>query len=318
MGPGEGGVREAAAAFEAMLTPPEEDKKQPAEAQPEGEEPEAAETDITPDSDELEGQEVEATADEEQNEEPAEAAKVFTVKIDGKEVEVTEDELKLGYSRTADYTRKTQQLAEQRKQFEGELEAARMERAEYAQLLPKLRAGLEAGMGPEPNWAELRQQDPAKAAVLWQQREDMRRHLEGVKAEEARLQQQFAREQAEAAEQRSVEQRNRLLEKFPRWRDDKFRTSATAEIRQTLQDVGFAPEEAVLTDHRSLILAWKAAQYDKLQVAKGKVKDKVAAAPVVKPGGVVPKAKSSVERAREVQRSTGSVRDTAKLFESLI
>ena len=37
---------------------------------------------------------------------------VFTVKVDGKEIEVTLDELQKGYSRTQDYTRKTQQVAE--------------------------------------------------------------------------------------------------------------------------------------------------------------------------------------------------------------
>jgi hypothetical protein len=44
--------------------------------------------------------------------EEQEQPQVFTVKVDGKEVEVTLDELQKGYSRTQDYTRKTQQIAE--------------------------------------------------------------------------------------------------------------------------------------------------------------------------------------------------------------
>lgn len=39
----------------------------------------------------------------------------YTVKVDGEEIAVPLSELVAGYSRTADYTRKTQQLAEQRK-----------------------------------------------------------------------------------------------------------------------------------------------------------------------------------------------------------
>jgi len=68
---------------------------------------------------------------------------VFTVKVDGKEVEVTLDELQKGYSRTQDYTRKTQQIAEIRKQVEAETEAVRAERAQYAQMLGALQAQLQ-------------------------------------------------------------------------------------------------------------------------------------------------------------------------------
>lgn len=42
----------------------------------------------------------------------------FKVKVDGEEIEVTQEELLRGYMRQKDYTQKTQQLAEQRRQFE--------------------------------------------------------------------------------------------------------------------------------------------------------------------------------------------------------
>lgn len=42
----------------------------------------------------------------------------FKVKVDGEEIEVTQEELLRGYMRQRDYTQKTQQLAEQRRQFE--------------------------------------------------------------------------------------------------------------------------------------------------------------------------------------------------------
>ena len=50
---------------------------------------------------------------ETQDEEPK-----FKVKVDGEEIEVTQEELLRGYMRQKDYTQKTKQLAEQRKQFE--------------------------------------------------------------------------------------------------------------------------------------------------------------------------------------------------------
>jgi hypothetical protein len=55
----------------------------------------------------------EDTHEEETDEEPK-----YTVKVDGEEIEVTQDELLRGYMRQKDYTQKTQQLAEQRRQFE--------------------------------------------------------------------------------------------------------------------------------------------------------------------------------------------------------
>ena len=55
----------------------------------------------------------EETHEEETDEEPK-----YTVKVDGEEIEVTQDELLRGYMRQRDYTQKTQQLAEQRRQFE--------------------------------------------------------------------------------------------------------------------------------------------------------------------------------------------------------
>lgn len=54
---------------------------------------------------------------EEEHKEPDEEPK-YKVTVDGQEVEVTQEELLRGYMRQSDYTRKTQQLANQRQQFE--------------------------------------------------------------------------------------------------------------------------------------------------------------------------------------------------------
>lgn len=56
----------------------------------------------------------------------------YKVKASGEEVEVTLDDLIKGYQREADYTKKTQTLAEQRKQVESEravIEQAKQERS---------------------------------------------------------------------------------------------------------------------------------------------------------------------------------------------
>ena len=58
------------------------------------------------DDDESEESEEEEVEDEDESE-----STVYTVKVNGQDVEVSEDELIKGYSRQQDYTQKTQQLA---------------------------------------------------------------------------------------------------------------------------------------------------------------------------------------------------------------
>ena len=53
---------------------------------------------------------------EEENQEPEEQE--YKVKVDGQEIEVTQEELLRGYMRQSDYTRKTQQLASDRQRYE--------------------------------------------------------------------------------------------------------------------------------------------------------------------------------------------------------
>jgi len=55
----------------------------------------------------------------------------FEVVVDGQKVKVKLSELLSGYSRQSDYTKKTQELAEQRKRYEAELQTYRQEREEW-------------------------------------------------------------------------------------------------------------------------------------------------------------------------------------------
>lgn len=75
-------------------------------------EPDEADEDVEDDDTEGEDGDDEETSDED--------AETYVVKVDGEEIEVTLDEALQGYQRDADYRRKTQALAEQRRQFEQE------------------------------------------------------------------------------------------------------------------------------------------------------------------------------------------------------
>lgn len=322
-GPGDG-LNAAASAFESLLAPAEdkpEDEEADAEATAQDEQAEATDepTEESEDAEEATEEEGEESESEDEEQEEAEpAAEVFTVKVDGKEVAVSKDELIAGYSRTADYTRKTQQVAEERKALQAEAESIRTQRDEYAALLPKLKASLEAGIGPEPDWNTLRQQDPVRATLMWQMREETKRHIAAVEAEEARVRSQSEAEQAEELERKITEERNALLQKLPQWRDQKVARKESESISQMMAEAGFEPDEVQLTDHRYVLIALKAAKYDEMMKQAPKLKDKVSKAPVVKPGGGVPKRSNPAKQAQSQLRKSGSVRDAAAVFANLL
>ena len=102
---------EASSAVETEPTP-EQSLAEPLEDASEGVESEEEVEDLESDEDD------EYEPDENVESEGEDMAEAFVVKVDGKDTEVTLDELLAGYSRHSDYTRKTQQLSEDRKQLE--------------------------------------------------------------------------------------------------------------------------------------------------------------------------------------------------------
>ena len=161
------GIHQAQDAIADILATDEGDTQvgeaQQPEAQAEGTETEEAvqAEDTVEESDESEDS-------EQQEEQPRERLpESVKVKVNGEEVEVTLDELARGYSRQSDYSRKTQQLAEERKAFQAEAEAIRQERAQYATLLGALQKQLEAAVQVDqpPDFDRLYEEDPTRAIV---------------------------------------------------------------------------------------------------------------------------------------------------------
>jgi len=68
--------------------------------------------------DSSEQEEEQPEQEEEEPQQETQEEPKYKVKVDGQEVEVTQEELLRGYMRQSDYTRKTQQLANQRQQIE--------------------------------------------------------------------------------------------------------------------------------------------------------------------------------------------------------
>jgi hypothetical protein len=115
----------------------------------------------------------------------------FKVKVDGQDTEVTEDELLKGYSRTQDYTRKTQKVAEERKAVERRSSAqVRDERATVRAVPRSARESHRAGDARRTRLGQaLRMKNPDEFAATWaawdqhKKRQDSARHRGAARVE---------------------------------------------------------------------------------------------------------------------------------------
>jgi hypothetical protein len=316
-------------AFATILAPKEDNQAEGEAQQAAGDSPavEAESEDVQADEGEAPEAESEEDADPEDGEESDEGEEkeqpVYTIKVDGEEVQVTLDELQKGYSRTQDYTRKTQKLAEMRKQAEVEFEAVRAERQQYSQVLEQLRQQAVQGVQDQPDWEGLRRTDPIEFAAQWAEHQQRQQKLQAIQAEQARLAEIQQREQVQKVTELVAQERQILEEVIPEWRDKEVAKREKGELVEFGRKLGFQTEElANITDHRAVVALRKAYLYDKLMANRAQVKPKPKAppAPTLKPGSstAVPKKASELSQAKQRLAKTGAVQDAAAAFESLL
>lgn len=316
--------------FESFLTP-EEDKVEDAVTETEEvteeevleeelEEPETLEEDVE-DDEEFDDEDEELDEEQTDVEEEALQPQTFTVKVDGQEVEVTQDELINGYSRQQDYTRKTQELSQQRKTIEQQQTELAQRDAIYSQLLPKMEAQLKGELANEPDWNTLYEDDPVgyvREKQLWDEKKEK---LSAVSAEQQRLQQEaFAQQQQQIAQ--FVEYGNqKLLEIIPEWQNQEVATKEKLAISEyAVNTLGYTPQEIEqVYDYRALLGLRNAWLNSKTVEATKKKPTQKAPARVARPGTTNrPKSAAPVKKAKQKLAKTGKIQDAAKVFEQLI
>lgn len=294
---------QAASLFAEMLDP---EREQP-EQQAEGAEP-AAPTEETP----AEPQEAE------QQDEPT-----YTVTIDGKEVEVPLSELKNGYQRQSDYTRKTMEAAELRKQAEAETMRAHQERQAYAANLQRMQVQLEGALQEQQqiDWQKLLESDPVeylKQQHLFQQRQAA---YQQNLAHQNQLMAMAKAEQEQAKARTLEEQRQALMTKLPEWKDESKRKAETESLKQYLTQEGYSDNDvASITDARAVILARKAMLYDQMISKASAAAKKVQNLPQKVERSGTGESHNLDRRGAAFQKlsKTGRIEDAAAVFASLI
>ena len=275
-------------------------------------------------------EEVEKTeeTDEEVEEEVEEEIEpeTYKVKVNGEEFEVDLDELKAGYQRQSDYTRKSQELAEQRKQTEAineERIQLEQERQMYANALQMLEQDQQAKLKEYESidWNTLKEDDPYQYMLKKDEYNDVR-----VKMDNARQQQQLIQQQSQQQAMRAradfvQDQYSKLIEQLPEWADKN--STVKDDIRKFAIDSGYAPEEVEqLADHRSVLILKKAMEFDKLTSKVAPKKKAVKTVPKVqKSGRGKPKGEEANQKAKKKRtqlRKSGQVKDAASVFYDML
>ena len=306
-------VADAANAINAML-PSEGGDQQDVKMQ------ELTEVDSAAPEEELQdfdGEQFDETGAEEEEDKPP----VFTVRVDGKNVEVTLEELQKGYSREADYTRKTQQVSEERRAFQAEADLVRTERQQYSQLLGSLKAQLQQNAAPQVDMDRLYHEDP----IEWVKQRELVRDAEKVHAainsEQQRLSTIQAQEQYQSMQAHLAQQLDALLKAIPEWGNpDKAKAEKTLLIEWG-QKLGFSSDELKnIFDHRAVVALRKAALYDQMMTKRGNIRPAVNNGPKPAKPGAAGRMDNTTDSRRSQQRlaKTGRVNDAASAIEHLL
>lgn len=226
---------EEAVADESLNTPEQEDEAQAEE------------------SEESEGEDDASDAEDDDE--------TLFVELDGEEVDLeTIKKWRDGHFMQEDYTRKTQKLAEERKETQAALSEANKLKAQLSEGLAELQALVEESEAVDLN--ELREYDPSEYIKQKEKLDKRKAAVEKYKAASA----QPALDPAEL----EVE-RQKLFEANPSWIDDKGQptkqmTEDTKALEAYWKKHGFTPDEiSGMTRARYIETSLKAAKYDALQ-----------------------------------------------------
>jgi Tfp pilus assembly protein PilN len=309
----------AANAFMSILDP----QTKEAEADPEVRADDSSDEETQ--YDEPQGEESDVSAEEtDDQEEVTEEATKYRVKANGEELEVSLDELLNGYSRTADYQKKTQSLAEQRKAVEaerGKIDEAAKTRDTYAQRLQVIEQLLSQQSNPE-NLQELKETDPIAYAIAVAERSERDKQLQAVYAERVRVQQEQQAMQGQQLQRHVEHEQEKLKASIPEFKDDAKAEVIRRDIRSYAKSIGFSDQElSQVYDSRAVQTLYKAMQYEKLVAGKAGTTKKVASAPkTLKPGTSNPTSSEQEAKKKEFARlrQSGSKNDAARLFERFL
>ena len=227
-----------------------------------------AETQEEQEGEQPEGDESEPELGEEESEEYDVEVPTYTLNVKGKQVQVDLEELKNGYQKGADYTQKTQGLAEERRAFDAEKNAVIQERQQYNQALTQFQQLMNEQYQQYNNidWAQLKEDDPIGYMTRKEEMRDIETRHQRAAQEQQQVTQQQQQQYARQHQELVAKEMDLLGEKMPDWKNPDKRAKLSEELKLYATNIGYTKEDLDgVTDHRSLLILNKARLYDKIQ-----------------------------------------------------
>lgn len=281
---------------------PEEEQNESAEADDE----EVVNEEQSESEEELESKEVEEDQTEESEESEEDKVEALTegvIEINGENVDL--EEVKLGYMRQADYTKKTQAVAEQRK-------AAEDQTRNYESTLQALltAAGADLSRFDNVNWEHAAVENPDQYKQAKAMYEQTKQTHDFIQAQAKSHAEQMEAQSQQEMKRQAEESLSVLKSTIPDWSNEKYNS-----IGQYAETLGVGREEFnQVTDHRLITALYKAQMYDQ---AKAKTTKKVKSTPKkTLSSNKAPETKKTRDRKAE-QESRARLRKTGKMGDAV-
>lgn len=259
--------------------------------------------------------------------EPESVEGAITVEIDGKMVTLTPEQIAESYKnglRQSDYTKKTMEVAETRKEAEQAKAQAYQERQAYAEKLNLSAVQLQGALQEQSqiNWQELLESDPVEYLKQQHLVQTRQAALQQAQYEWQQINQLNQQEQTQALQSYLQTQQQELIAKLPVWKDETKAKADKEEIRNFLKAEGFTDNDiGQVVDHRQVLLVRDAMQFRKLLKQSPEATKRVQSAPVraERSGTGENNAPADAHKsAMNRLRRTGSIEDATKVFANLL
>ena len=314
--------------LETMLGDSIESDVKPSELQDEEEQtPLEAEAEAT---EEVESEEATEEPDEEVEEEEQsqdEVPAILKLKVNGEDVEKPLDEVVALAQQGLDYTQKTQQVAEQRKELEAYAESIKAQEQAFQEQMQLNNVLIEdvakitsldqqLNQYANVNWQQLSDNDFVEAQKLFFSYNQLQTERSQLVSQFEAKKQQVVQKQSQLMAEKIAKGKEVLAKEIPNWSPE-----TNQALLSTGKDYGFSDAELnSIVDPRHVKVLHDAMQWRKLQqnsVVKKKVSN---AKPVVKPGSKDTKAEanSNHRQLREQLRKTGKSDAAQKLIENML
>lgn len=238
---------------------------------------------------------------------------------DGKDVveKPTIKELREGYMRQKDYSRKTADVARQREEVGTQVrQAIESERTQYQQNLQQMQALLIETVAPElkdVNWNDLATNDPFTYVQRRNRADQIAQALKAVQDRQQAVDFKAKQEREASIKQNASKARETLEKDIPGWNDAMYQ-----EVIKGANAFGFKPEEvATWMDARAIKLLHTAMQAHKTAPQKPSPDKRVVVPPkVVRPGAQAEQSQTQQRQQAAMQKlsKSGNLDDAASVI----